>query len=97
MLQFKQEFFGDLRVLEKLEDQLDKSLLDVEVDGHDVGSSEYNIFIHTNNPQCAFDKVKIILYSQEIDIARVKAGYRLFSSNTYTPIWPSDLEKFSVI
>ena len=97
MIQFKQEFFDDLQVLEKLEGQLENILLDAEVDGHDIGSGELNIFIHTNNPMSTFEEVKLVLIKQDIDVNMLKSGYRAFSSNSYTPIWPLDLKEFLVI
>jgi len=97
VLQFKQEFFDDLKVLEKLEDQFENFLLDAEIDGHDIGNEECNIFIHTDIPLKIFDKVKAILHNQKIDIAEIKAGYRDFASNTYIPIWPEDLKEFKVL
>lgn len=96
MIQFKQEFFDDLELLVKLEDQLENSLFDADIDGHDVGNGELNIFIHTNDPTNTLEETKAVLENQDIDLEAVKVGYRDFSSNTYVPIWPEDLEEFKV-
>lgn len=97
VIQFKQEFFNDLQVLWKLADLLENSLLDVEVDGHDIGSGELNVFIHTNHPIETLEEIKLVFVNHGIDVNAIKSGYRLFSSNIYTPIWHLCLEKFSII
>ena len=32
------------------------------VDGHDFGSGEMNIFVHTDNPKSAFEKIKALVW-----------------------------------
>lgn len=66
-----------------------------EVDGHDAGASEVNIFILTNDFEKAFDEVKAVLQGKELWIdARV--AYREINKSEYTVLWPQGLNKFSV-
>jgi hypothetical protein len=65
------------------------------VDGHDYGSGEMNIFIHTNEPEVVFAKVKSMLdLGNESD--KLKAGYRDFDEDGYVAIYPQGLGHFSV-
>jgi len=56
VLQFPGDSRNDLEALLALEDRLIGSLEPEHVvDGHDVGSGEGNIFIHSDNPSAAFE------------------------------------------
>jgi hypothetical protein len=66
------------------------------VDGHDYGSGEMNIFIHTDQPEVTFAKVKPMLdLRNESD--KLKAGYRDFDEDEYVAIYPQGLVRFSVV
>ncbi len=66
-----------------------------EVDGHDAGAGEVNIFIRTDDPNYAFDEVKAILGSRDFWIdARI--AYREVGKNEYTILWPKGLSTFKV-
>jgi len=66
-----------------------------EVDGHDAGSGEMNIFVHTNNVQDAFVEIKGLLAARAaLNSARV--AYREMGKNEYTVLWPEHLERFSI-
>jgi hypothetical protein len=67
----------------------------VDVDGHDVGSGEMNIFILTNDPQAAFEQVRVILERRNIWSA-VRVAYREISGNTFVILWPKHLTEFEV-
>jgi hypothetical protein len=58
------------------------------VDGHDIGSGEMNIFIHTDEPAQA-DPRK--------DLDEMKAGWRDFDQAEYIAIFPQGVEHFSAI
>jgi len=66
------------------------------VDGHDLGSGEMNIFVHTDNPNPTFEKIKDLVAGGE-NLKESKVGYRDFEEDDYTPIYPQDLKQFSVI
>ena len=66
-----------------------------EVDGHDMGAGELNIFINTNDPEQTFEQVRALLESAgTFEEARI--AYREFTRNDYTPLWPKDLRSFRV-
>jgi len=74
---------------------LEKLSSSSEIDGHDAGSGEVNIFIHTDDPQRAFAEVKAVLGSRDFWIdARV--AYRELDKGEYTILWPTDLDTFGV-
>jgi hypothetical protein len=66
------------------------------LDGHDIGSGEMNLFIHTNLPQEAFEKA-LSLLGDEAKQGGLKAGYRDFNEEEYVPIYPKGLDHFSVL
>ena len=67
-----------------------------DVDGHDAGSSEVNIFIHTDDPRRAFKEVKAILGTCDFWVdARV--AYREIAGSEYTILWPKDLTEFKIV
>ena len=66
-----------------------------EVDGHDMGVGEMNIFIHTDHPKLAFEKVKALLGTKDF-MPDLKAGYRSFNEDDYTVLYPPDLSHFDV-
>ena len=68
---------------------------DIEVDGHDAGSEEMNIFILTNDPLYSFQKVRMILEKSEA-WPHIRAAYRKVSGGNYTILWPEGLMDFRV-
>jgi hypothetical protein len=45
-----------------LEELIEGGLGDIGiVDGHDIGSGEMNIFVHTDNPKAAFETIRLLL------------------------------------
>ena len=54
VLQFAAGTLSDYDALVAMEDQLIELLGESAVDGHDMGSGEANIFIHTSDPQNTF-------------------------------------------
>jgi len=65
------------------------------VDGHDIGAGEMNIFVWTDEPRAAFDKIMPSLTSG-CDLSEMAAGFRDFEEDDYTPIFPPGLSEFSV-
>ncbi|MFT6433135.1 MAG: hypothetical protein ACJAVI_001177 [Candidatus Azotimanducaceae bacterium] len=61
------------------------------VDGHDFGSGEMNIFIHTNKPDEVFKIAKSILATT--NVSEVVAAYRDFDSEDYEVIYPANYKK----
>ena len=80
-----------------LEQRLSNVLDDAsEVDGHDIGSGESNIFIMTNDPQQAFAQSRPTLESAGL-LGSVCAAFRDLTEDNYTVIWPLDHDgKFAI-
>lgn len=66
-----------------------------EVDGHDMGMGEMNIFIHTNDPESTLTGIMNLLISKR-RWNGVRIAYRKFSNEDYTVMWPADLISFHV-
>ena len=66
-----------------------------EVGGHDFGSNETNIFIHTDDPRRAFEEIQIILSAHTMWPSAVVA-YRQMDGSEYTVLWPHGSTTFDV-
>ncbi len=66
-----------------------------EVDGHDAGSGEMNIFIHTDDPVAAFNEVRAALGSRDFWV-NARVAYREIEKSNYTILWPKHLNEFKV-
>jgi hypothetical protein len=96
VLQWPASSIKDYDAMIGIEDILIENLGDnEEIDGHDAGSGEVNIFIRTDEPRRTFDRVKSVLGSRDFWVdARI--AYREVGQSDYTILWPSDLYKFKV-
>jgi hypothetical protein len=65
------------------------------VDGHDYGLGEFNILIHTDDPEVVFAKTADFIDRQHPGIP-LAAGYRDFDEDTYTVLWPEGAERIAV-
>jgi hypothetical protein len=96
---------GDLEQFNKmieLEDQLIEATADdpiAEVEGHDAGSGQMNIFLMTNAPQDAFDRLRpIIKASAAARSWGYRAAYRRVDGEEYHDLWAADgAPPFSVL
>lgn len=88
---------GDLEQFNKviaLEDQLIEATADdliAEVDGHDAGSGTMNIFLLTNAPQEAYDRLEPIVDGSAV--ARewgYRAAYRRLDGDEFHDLWAAD-------
>ncbi len=71
-----------------LEDELITELGDsADVDGHDAGSGETNIFILTDDPVATFQRSLRTLERRQT-LRRVTAAYRLVEGEEYIVVWP---------
>lgn len=66
-----------------------------DVDGHDFGSGEFNIFILTNEPIATFSKVQEFYEVRPLPQA-MAAAYRQINSDEYIALWPPDSAGFSI-
>jgi len=96
VVQFSESVDQDYDWLIDVEDKLYERLPGAEVDGHDIGIWEMNIFILTNSPAETFDLVKKILIQSGISVDGMKSAYRNFSEEEYFCLWPKDLKTFDI-
>ena len=96
VLQWPAASIKDYDTLVEIENLLTESLCkDSDVDGHDAGSGEMNIYINTDNPAATFQEIQTTLGSRDFWVdARV--AYRDASKSKYTVLWPKDLAEFKV-
>ena len=97
VLQWKVPEMPDYDAMIELENMIIAVLDDAaEVDGHDMGSGECNIFVFCVNPIKTFEILRSDLNGAEW-FASVRAGFKQDEVATYTPIWPKSLTAFSVL
>lgn len=98
VLQFPCHTIEDYDALIEFEDKLIDSVAlrgMVNVDGHDSGSSEMNLFLHTNDPAESFRKIMAHVESPLLN--EMKAGFRELNQEAdYQPIWPEQLTEFTI-
>lgn len=97
VLQWSAASEADYDALISMEDSLESDLDEAHgyVDGHDFGSGEMNLFVHTDLPLDAFRDAQAVLGSDP-RWAAVRAAYRSAEGDDYTIIWPATLQDFSV-
>jgi hypothetical protein len=66
-----------------------------EVDGHDMGGGEMNIFVRTDHPELAFEKIRLLLGTRGI-MSELKAAFRDVGKDNFTVIHPVELDHFSI-
>jgi len=98
ILQFSGDTDEDLDAFVDLEDQLAHALGEnADVDGHDIGSGQTNLFIFTSDPSATFEAAKPVLQKAKM-LNSLTAAFRDLDGEDYTVIWPSDSKKaFDVI
>jgi hypothetical protein len=57
------------------------------VDGHDSGSGEFNIFVHSDTPGESFAQLRPALVAAQ-QLAHVRVAYREFGSDSFCLVWP---------
>ena len=96
ILQFNGKTENDFDKLVEIEEKLEDGLHGIaEVDGHDFGSEEMNIFILTNEPKKIFASTQEILKNSNL-FSNVRAAYRENTGSEYKILWPEDLDEFLV-
>jgi hypothetical protein len=86
----------DYDSLIEIEEQLIASMsAGNDVDGHDVGQDEANIFVLTDNPLSSLREARAILADTKEGML-MRAGYRRLDEDVFTPAWPDGLISFGV-
>jgi acyl carrier protein len=97
VLQWPGSTLADYDAMVAIEDLLIGRLAgDSQVDGHDVGSGETNIFIGTNDPRATFEKIRVALSSHQGHWKDLRAAYRDIDGTSYTVLRPKGLKTFTV-
>ena len=80
----------------RLEDLVASVLESGEVDGHDLGSGEANIFVITDKPDSAL-QASLPVISEAGLLDQLSAAYRALHGDEYTRVWPAgDTSRFAV-
>ena len=96
VLQWPARSAKDYDLLISLEETLMTGIGDLgTVDSHDFGSGEMNIFVFTEQPQRAFERIKLIPDVAD-NLDGLRAGYRAVDEDNYKPIFPAGVERFAV-
>jgi hypothetical protein len=96
ILQFRGDALADYDALVTLEGDLAAVLGDsADVDGHDCGSGESNIFMTTSDRVAAFQKVTPVL-ERTGRLRGVTAACRQVRGDRYTVLWPDSQREFTV-
>lgn len=87
---------GDFDFLIEIEEALLGALSsNHEIDGHDMGSGEANIFIISHDPMLAFSEIKDAL-TGKLAMDDVRIAYRDLQGDAFTVLWPEGLSEFNV-
>jgi hypothetical protein len=88
VLQFRGDAPADLDEAAALEEELIAALGDsADVDGHDIGSGETNIFIFTTDPTGTFRRAMPVLTRRKC-LPAVTAAYRPVDGEQFVVLWP---------
>jgi hypothetical protein len=96
VLQFSAMSPQEFDAVVALEEELIRGLPQIaEVDGHDFGAGEFNIFVLTDRPTEAFDVAKILIQRQRPQ-QQLRAAYRDMAKDEFVILWPPGLREFTV-
>jgi len=82
-------------LLQMEQELLDNLPNDSNVDGHDMGTNEMNIFVLTNDPHKTFEATKEILDGSPL-WPEIRVAFRSVETSRFTIVWPGDLQNFTV-
>ena len=81
----------DFDALIGLEDAIAARLGEIgDVDGHDIGNGEMNVFVLTDDPNRAFERIKPVVP------VGCTVAYRETKSDAYTLLSPPGLQNFKI-
>ena len=96
VLQLPASSIKDYDAMIELEETIMRSLANLgKVDGHDAGSGEMNIFIYTDQPNLAFERIKEILGTKDF-MPELKVAYREIGKDEFTILHPAGLSFFTI-
>jgi hypothetical protein len=87
---------NDFDSLVNWEDALIKHLgSSAEVDGHDLGAGEFNIFMFTDDPFATFGSIQSLPETMPFSTL-MRVAYRPVDSKSYIVLWPIDSTPFDI-
>ena len=96
VLQLPASSVEDYDGMVELEETIIKELGSLgDVDGHDIGSDEANIFIMTDEPKLAFERIQTLVGMKYL-MPDMKVAYREVGKETFTMIHPLGLAHFAI-
>jgi hypothetical protein len=96
VLQLPADSIKDYDALIELENVLIAQLGNVgEIDGHDMGTGEMNIFVRTDHPRLAFEKIQSLLGTKDF-LPNLRAAFRDVGKNQFTILHPAGLAHFTI-
>lgn len=96
ILQWPASSIDDYDSMIEVEDLLIEQLSDDgQVDGHDAGSGEVNIFILTNFPERVFKEAQAIFATHDV-ATQARAAFREIGKDDYTVLWPKGSKEFAI-
>ena len=96
IIQFQAESMQEFDELVVLEDLLVENLpLHSQVDGHDFGSGDFNIFILTDQPKESFHAAQKTIQHYRPP-QTLKAPYRKLGQNNFVILWPPNHREFTI-
>ena len=97
VLQWPASSIQDFDAMIAIENKLIENLSEgSEVDGHDFGSGEGNIFILTDDPERAFSEIEASLNNDDSWL-NARVAYREITKDHYTILYPEDLKVFRIV
>ena len=97
VFQFPGDSLADFDAMIALEEQFIAALgRSAQVDGHDCGAGESNIFVFTDHPAGTFAQARLCLERAGC-LAAVRVAYRDVAGEDFTVLWPEgSTEEFTV-
>jgi hypothetical protein len=96
VVQIKPASSDDFNRLVDWEDTLIEHLAgSAEVDGHDLGAGEFNVFIFTNDPSDTLRSIQSLPETRPLS-ASLAAAYRPIDGEDFIILWPRDSKKFDI-
>lgn len=98
VLQFPCHSMAAFDTIVELENDLIAEFSDssADVDGHDFGSGEANIFIFTSEPKIAFERAHAVIGKDAHLAATLRAAYRHTGAEEFCVLWPVGHVAFAV-
>jgi hypothetical protein len=98
VLQFPCASMADFDAVIELEERLIEEFegSTAEVDGHDSGSGEANIFILTPEPTMSFKRALAVVNKTPSLAVALRAAFRRIDADEYSILWPIGETEFSL-